>query len=61
MPQPSDIVVSPNKRRLYLAQEALIDAVGASEDHIVAALEAAIDEATAVANMYADRDPDKKN
>jgi hypothetical protein len=55
------MVVRPKKRRLYLAQEALIDAVDASEDQIVTALEAAIDEAKAVANIYADRDPEKKN
>jgi len=61
MPRPSDMVVSPNKRRLYLAQEALIDAVGASGDHIVTALEAAIQEAMAVAIIYADRDPEKQN
>lgn len=54
------MVVSPNKRRLYLAQEALIDAAGASGDHILAVLNAAIDEARVVANIYSDRDLEKK-
>lgn len=55
------MVVSPNKRRLYLAQEALVDAAwNAPVDQVLTVLKDAIHHATAVAAVYADRDPEKK-
>lgn len=57
IPRPSDMVVSPNKRRLYLAQEALEDAArswepSAGTEPILVALECAVAEAHAVALAY---------
>src|SRR5581483_6297428 len=65
-PRPSDMVVSPNKRRLYLAQEALLDTAGAWQPSagmtpLLEALDASISEARAVAetNRLPDRAPEK--
>src|SRR5258708_6543103 len=58
-PRPSDMVTSPNKRRLYLAQEGLIDASTTGIENIIPALHLAVIEASAVANHYAEWDLEK--
>jgi hypothetical protein len=58
-PRPSDMVTSPNKRRLYLAQEGLIDASTTGIENIIPALYLAVIEASAVANHYAEWDLEK--
>jgi len=48
------MVTSPNKRRLYLAQEGLIDASTTGIENIIPALHLAVIEASAIANHYAE-------
>jgi hypothetical protein len=59
-PRPSDMVTSPNKRRLYLAQERLIDASATGVENIIATLRLALIEASAVADRYAEWDSEKQ-
>lgn len=54
------MVTSPNKRRLYLAQEGLIDASATRGENMITALQLAIIEASAVADHYAEWDSEKE-
>jgi hypothetical protein len=54
------MVTSPNKRRLYLAQERLIDASATGIENMIPALRLALIEASAVADRYAEWDSEKQ-
>ena len=54
------MVMSPNKHRLYVAQEGLIDASDLSRIQISVAIESAIREADEVAAHYAEWDSEKQ-